>query len=232
MVGRVVTASVYRQPNSKRIGHSTSRYHRCPNHSQPGHSAWSRHELEGMAGRMLVVFAAVSEDGAVALRASASTSPCGSATNAPAGPTPPPARRFCSTAAAAAYRPAAPTTSYWPSPPKPASTLASAATCYATPSAPGSSATATIWSWSPSSRDMPGPRPPAATACPPPPTPKPPSTASPQTADQRFSPAIAGPWRIPVGPGQDKRRHQTSRPDHVRHRQRRSRPQLTSGGAA
>jgi len=35
----------------------------------------------------------------------------------------------------------------WPSPPKPASDPASAATCYATPSAPAWSAKATTWSW-------------------------------------------------------------------------------------
>jgi len=52
----------------------------------------------------------------------------------------------------------------------------------ATPSAPGSSATATTSSWSPSSWDTPGPKPPAATVCPPPTTPRPPSIASRQTA--------------------------------------------------
>ena len=62
----------------------------------------------------------------------------------------------------------------------------------ATPSAPGSSATATTSSWSPSSWDTPGPKPPAATVCPPPTTPRPPSIASRQTADQRFSLPISG----------------------------------------
>jgi integrase-like protein len=59
-------------------------------------------------------------------------------------------------------------------------------------------AAATTSPWSPSSWDMPGPRPPAATACPPPTMPGPSSTASPQTADQRFSLPLAGFRRTPV----------------------------------
>ena len=55
----------------------------------------------------------------------------------PGGPALTPARHCCSTAAAAACRLAAPTTSCWPSPPKPASIPASAATYCATPWAPG-----------------------------------------------------------------------------------------------